>query len=295
MEAEYDQRKAKSQHRLDPLRPVWDREILHELAADALLYNDFRNKAGEISETVDGLLNVLAARFPEPPPTEFRHFSAELRSMCTSTSLLAERHSTRLDTYVKFAETHHAMRESTSVWILSILAAIFLPLSLATSILSMGTRFVKLGPLLYDFVGVVIILATMVIAFVGVMVGGMLLHHNWKKYLRPFIISTRLGNAAQKMIKLTLMLSTGLNIILFWMVLLTSFLVGMIKDINLGWKILGYGTAGLVGIYLVLGLVILNREALKKLLHNTHSKSEQPASAAQANEEAPNTSVETKV
>ncbi len=42
-----------------------------------------------------------------------------------------------------------------------------------------------------------------------------------------------------------------------WALVFTSFMVGMIKDVGLGWKILGYGVAAYVGFGIVLVLVFV--------------------------------------
>lgn len=161
-------------------------------------------------------------------PNSWAHLSTELRSMGASASEMAGRFRTRLDTYVKYGEIYHAVRESTSVWILSLLAAIMLPLSLATGVLSMGTRFVELGSVLYDFVGVVVLLATMVIVFVAVIIGGMIVKRLSMRFLRAHL-SSSVRVAVQGALKPSVLFATGLNALLFWIVVLTSFLVGMIK------------------------------------------------------------------
>ena len=68
-----------------------------------------------------------------------------------------------LERRLKIFELSKNAQEQARNWLLSILASVFLPLSLATSILSMQTRFVDLHFLLYDFCGVIVLLATLVL------------------------------------------------------------------------------------------------------------------------------------
>src|SRR5207248_2743778 len=57
------------------------------------------------------------------------------------------------------------IQESEIVKRLTILAAVFLPLSLATGVLSMQTRFAHLGYLLYDLIGVFLL-----VGFIAILV-----------------------------------------------------------------------------------------------------------------------------
>ncbi|ORY18992.1 hypothetical protein BCR34DRAFT_582556 [Clohesyomyces aquaticus] len=129
------------------------------------------------------------------------------------------------------------VKQASSVSQLTLLAAFFLPLSLAAGVLSMQTRFIDLNLLLYDFVGVVVILAT-----IALLVGTV------NRYGLDFIkLMVRgqegrrggFGGPGPRPLRV-LMLS------LWWMAILSSFLVGMIKDVVYGLKIFGLEAAGIV-------------------------------------------------
>ncbi|KAF2685344.1 hypothetical protein K458DRAFT_417406 [Lentithecium fluviatile CBS 122367] len=140
-------------------------------------------------------------------------------------------------------EIHNVMvsrfnvKQASSVNQLTLLAALFLPLSLAAGVLSMQTRFADLHLLLFDFVGVVVILATLAMLFAivsryGKEVGKLMLlgpgsgrgryHHLAFRYMRVGVLS------------------------LWWLAISSSFLVGMIKDVVFGLKVFGFEAAGIV-------------------------------------------------
>jgi hypothetical protein len=84
-----------------------------------------------------------------------------VRNQIQTTNLRCDalgKHTRRLDTRYKdlfdLNTTVPHSRQSFSVTILTVLAAVFLPLSLASAILSMQYRFSELGPRLYDFFGI---------------------------------------------------------------------------------------------------------------------------------------------
>ena len=93
----------------------------------------------------------------------------EIRGLSAVLEKQASLISTRLDNRLRFLEIGRTLHESRRVQLLSLLAIIFLPLSLASSILSMQTRFVDLHYLLYDFFGVIFLLGTLTFILLGVL------------------------------------------------------------------------------------------------------------------------------
>ena len=187
------------------------------------------------------------------------------------------------------------IQESVSVKRLSILASIFLPLSLSASILSMQTRFKDLHLRLYDFLGVFVIIGTAAMLMLTVV--RMVLKFRSSSVLRDWLSPGRLwrdNDASLKSlryagrflitsdarknawtIKTPLRYSPKLFAVLssiwyasVWAVLLISFIIGMVHGVILGLKILGFGAAGLLG-YLLIGLlvwiVVLDREVSREL------------------------------
>lgn len=132
------------------------------------------------------------------------------------------------------------MHEAQNVRLLSILASIFLPLSLASGLLSMQTRFSDLHYLLYDFFGVLVLLGTIV----AVILFALKFYLWWKR------LSTQLDRnwMFRKSVRPIANFFFFCFLVFGWGLLISSFLVGMIKDVGLGLTILGYGTTAAVGI-----------------------------------------------
>jgi hypothetical protein len=134
------------------------------------------------------------------------------------------------------------VNQADSVNQLTMLAAIFLPLSLAAGVLSMQTRFSELNFLLYDFVGVVLILGTMATLLAIITRYGpdiyddiLLYSYSWRLYVAPKL---------RKCLKFTLLT-------VWWLALLASFLVGMLKDSIFGLRLFGFEAAGITGLWLL--------------------------------------------
>jgi hypothetical protein len=159
----------------------------------------------------------------------------ELRGECTRLNRLATRLIGRQERdYNLFLSTLN-IHESQSVKRLTILAAIFLPLNLASGILGMQTRFAKLQWLLYDFLGVVILLGQVaILAYIILKVSTKL--PNW-----PRLIGDVRGNPWDKYI---------LGVIL-WSVVVGSFIVGMLINPKLGSKVLAIGLGSSASTYVV--------------------------------------------
>jgi hypothetical protein len=152
------------------------------------------------------------------------------------------------------AQSVLSIHESKGVKRLTVLAAVFLPLSLACSVLSMQTRF-ALHYLLYDFPGVFTILASMsIVAYllIGAMIKG---SATWS-----------LGNAIKRMkfcgsnmpidaTALFYFLKYSLCIAV-WNVALVSFIVGMVVDVQVGPKVPGYGLGGILEVILLCAVLL---------------------------------------
>ena len=71
---------------------------------------------------------------------------------------------TNIEQRMARAERHINESQATSVKRLSIIAAIFLPLPMASSLLSMNARVRNLGPLWWDYIGIVVLVAFLVLS-----------------------------------------------------------------------------------------------------------------------------------
>ncbi|KAF2183197.1 hypothetical protein K469DRAFT_751765 [Zopfia rhizophila CBS 207.26] len=139
-------------------------------------------------------------------------------------------------------------RQSFSVTILTVLAAVFLPLSLAAGVLSMQYRFNELGQRLYDFFGVAWIFCTFALvcgAFVRY--GSRLLDKFWSlKHLDKHDYNTWRGDIN----------GITYSYVVGWILVLISFLLGMFLKDN-GIDKLGYVFLGLgIGIFALSPVVV---------------------------------------
>jgi hypothetical protein len=187
-----------------------------------------------------------------PKVREFRELLIEIRGICIALDKSSESISTRLEGRLKFIEVGRSLQESSGLWILSVLAVIFLPLSLASSLLSMQTRFVDLRYLMYDFFGVILLLGSFTVAVVFVVK-----FLSWGTERLRGSPAVEIVQALFKNRQVLFVTTMGFIVVIPWVLVLTSFLVGMIKDVGLGLKILGYGAAAMVGLVVIPFCIVL--------------------------------------
>ncbi|KAF1958209.1 hypothetical protein CC80DRAFT_26306 [Byssothecium circinans] len=216
----------------DPERAKITSSTLQEISRNAELCEQLQQSITSLASTTEALLDMLLLRLPNS--TDVRNLNAELRAVCTDVNRTALSLSARLDCHLKFVELGRSLREYSSLWLLSLLACIFLPLSLASSLLSMQTRFVDLHYLLYDFFGVIVLLATLTLLIIGVI--------RFITWCSERIASLDIGPRFRRLIAVGIWLA----IYVPWGLVLASFIVGMAIDVSLGMRILGYG-AGTIG------------------------------------------------
>lgn len=223
--------------------------LVKEITKDSYQYQQFKHVGNEMVTTVESLLSVVEAAETlyvrgEPPgdhrmsnsKSAFATLKPELDGICKDVKLRLSRLSDDLKHDLKFLDLSRNASQAVSVQQLTILATVFLPMSLATGLLSMGTRFRDLGPLLYDFFGVLALIVTFVLFLL----------------LALFLVAAlkeRSGVEKFKMYRKYWPLVAaflGLLLLVYGSLVLTSFLVGMFDDVALGAKILGFGTAAMV-------------------------------------------------
>ena len=132
-----------------------DNPTLHEESLDVLQ---------TLTDAIDFVSGCLVARSQEeavPSSSTFdRDQISMLQKICHQRLRSVQRSMDKLNRAHETRDKAHNIRESVSVKRLTILATIFLPLLLSTSILNMRSRFVDLKLKLYDFVGVCTIVGT---------------------------------------------------------------------------------------------------------------------------------------
>ena len=149
---------------------------------------------------------------------------------------------------------------------LTMLASFFLPLSLSCGILSMGSRAVDLGFLWYDFVGVSLLLMFVVFAIYFLLASREWVRDLAKAYIHIFSqleafyhptlhrnlrAYTRWLQLMRQAYGIAFHLDTTRRILLllFSIMVVSSFWVGMFDDMTLGLKILGFGSAASLFLY----------------------------------------------
>lgn len=172
--------------------------------------------------------------------------------------LLQDRCNQRYDLFLK----NLSIIDSISVKRLTILAALYLPLSLASSILSMSTRFKDLNLLLYDFVGVFCIATSFTILCFFVLRIYTKLSSADESQLRkkysPWKIRWWSSKADDDEAEYAMVLFFK-YVFLFCVgaMILASFIVGMVTHITLGLKFLGYGFGAMLGVIISLITILL--------------------------------------
>lgn len=216
-------------------------------------YRDLAEMGRKLISTTECLIDVARSISPVvDSPVHANRFMAidmELRGFCREANEQLQKFSDRLDHDLKYLELARNINQTRGVQQLTLLATIFLPLSLAAGVLSMQTRFKDLGTLLYDFFGVVVLLAAIVLIIMIMMSLVSVVNELDSKFLRNRVYREKVRG------KVLFTIITGFFI--FGCLMLSSFLVGMFKDVSLGAKILGYGVAAICGVWIVVLLLVI--------------------------------------
>ncbi|KAJ9150536.1 hypothetical protein NKR19_g5241 [Coniochaeta hoffmannii] len=222
---------------------------LKKMAADSELYGELSDTGRSITEIIESLLEALASTTTDKQDHS-SHLTAlgiDLRRSCRDVQARLAKLSGDLERRLKFLELRRNIDQTDNVERLTLLATVFLPMSLAAGILSMQTRFTELGDLLYDFVGVVVLLGSGAIALFAVLITLGLVKEldsrlMWFGFYRRFIRRVLTFGWVATLASLAALV-------------LASFVVGMFKDVALGAKILGYGALAIVFGPLTVGVV----------------------------------------
>lgn len=221
----------------------------------------------EFSEMVEFVIQSLEADIADTAPPSLRCHLISVRHECSQLENLANTNHERYKLAWDMYKDKLNVNESRDVKGLTVLAAIFLPLSLSSSILAMSTRLVDLNIVLYDFVGVFFILSSMAIALylsirgVGALVRNgryevtrrqVKMEEHMGRFNTNTITNTDRSITWKSCVALTLVIVT-----LTWLSVTTSFIVGMVGDHRIGVRILKYTaftTSGIIGVIVVLSV-----------------------------------------
>ena len=241
---------------LDPSTTTFTQPILNEITSDTRLWEQvcaFSRLNTELLESLADFLSATADNWMIDQQA-FRTLRTEIRLFCSAQGVLASHITQRFERIVRDFELCRGIQDSSSTWLLTLLASIFIPMSLATGILSMQIRFADLHFLLYDFVGVVTIIGTIAILIFTVLKATVWGADQIAKTRTRSETLHRLFRGAQPIF------ITGVSLVLLflWALMFFPLMVGMISDVNLSLRILGFGSAAYFGIAVVCsGLTIL--------------------------------------
>lgn len=259
----------------DPRRSRFKRGHLKQITRDSCRIQEMKRAGDRLVQTAEAWMQIVEETFengdqalstqpPSVPASESMPRPSRpsipkyhILGYCQEIRGCLSRLSNSLEHDLRFLGLGRDMEQTSDVQQLTVLATIFLPLSLGAAVLSMQTRFKELGPLLYDFIGVVAVLGACVIPF--------LLFFNLLKFATSQVLvefdmrmqqeSKELSKELSKAypaLKTSFQIFFWLGLILTGLVILVSFLVGMFKDVPLGGKILGYGLASCTFLAIVL-------------------------------------------
>jgi hypothetical protein len=225
----------------DPRRAKLTLAMLAEVTRDTCFYEEVMERIGNLAGAINVLVESLKLQLTDTPEIrQFQSLAIDLQSTCTDLHRIMATLSATLENHLRLFELSRGLHDAQNVRLLSILASVFLPLSLATGLLSMQTRFADLHYLLYDFFGVLVLLGSIVIVILVI-----LRTHVWWKEL---LLQLDRNPVFRKHVRPAGFVAFLCFFVSVWALLLSSFLVGMVKDVGLGLKILGYGVAAVVGI-----------------------------------------------
>lgn len=233
---------------IDPAWAELRRWNLKEITKYSYQCRRLREISQELISTTESLIDVVkgSPTVAGAPQTaiKFMAIEAELRGYCREVKERLQKLSDGLEHDLKFLELARNVNQTRGVQQLTLLATIFLPLSLAAGVLSMQTRFKDLGSLLYDFFGVVMLLGAIVVIIFIIMTTIAVIKEAESRLTQ---YSFYREDLRRRVISLLI-----LGLFSYGSLILSSFLVGMFKDVALGAKVLGYGSAAAVGLVLLL-------------------------------------------
>lgn len=230
----------------DPRRSDFKQGHLEEITRNSCHVQEAGRAGSHMIDMVEHGIDVVRGAAHAAPPQSanayFAEVELEIRGLSKEIKGCIERLSVSLEHDLKFLSLRREMKQTSNVQQLTILATIFLPLSLSAGVLSMQTRFKDLGTLLYDFFGVVVLLGALVVplllflSFIKLATDHILVNLDLqmtsgrtvrsyryvRKYAAPFL---------------------WLGLALLAILILISFIIGMFLNVGLGAKILGYGVA----------------------------------------------------
>ena len=213
----------------------------------------------------------LALNDDDPPSRRLREIELEVRAKLRAVENKVNDFLTSLESTSDLTKAIVDEDQARSVKRLTLLAAIFLPLSLSSSLLSMQSRAARLGLLWYDYFGICSLLFLILVVVYQLMhledifqvsgattIGKVL---SWAKNKSSYFeqIMRFLLYFFEKRPRTPLALFIQYSKIPvyagFWILVVISFWVGMFSDVGLGLRILGYGSPGFAGLFIMVAFL----------------------------------------
>jgi hypothetical protein len=231
----------------------------------------------------------LTPDFDRSTLNQFYDAFEDMHACISDIKRLASQHLSLHQRLTEVFVTSLSITESRNVSRLTIVAVGFLPLSLGSSLLSMSTRFADLGILIFDFVGVSLILV--LVLFLGYLLVRLRGSLHFKATFRQFMLDRSRKTTSQS--KRSSRLKYRLRIpkimryswiawqVLFVCYMLASFSVGMFNSSDIGLTMLWAG----VVVFLSVPVVIIILSLTCSRIHWTYCASTQSDLEARAVED----------
>ena len=224
---------------------------MRNLITGALYFEDLREISKAAIEFLDSTMSILNEDLDDRrlDRKRFHRLHVQSRAEWAAQTRIAAHLVEQVESRLKYFGLSRGFRDSESVWLLTLLASIFLPMSLASGILSMSTRLKELHFLLYNFVSLVVLLGSFGVTLFIALKSLVLLLDLWTKSIaRPGRLARTLDGP-----EISVAAVCAFALVLgAWAIIFTSFMVGMIKDVGLGLKILGFGFAAYSGVIIMI-------------------------------------------
>lgn len=259
----------------EPRLSAKSHEAFTEIEHAEGILRSVNNLVGSIRYVIAALEPSDTGGIQQPIRKDFMRRMQELKGLCSERGSNAENALDALNRQLDYLTKRHAIREAKAIKILTILAALYLPLSLSASLLGMSSPFKEVAHtktdkdpnlngtnLLFDFFGVFIGLATSSIFILYAIRLGLWLKSEGmgiisKNFSGPFSIfyygrRWRFGGRGGHIFEFVQVLTSWWFGAGLCVTLLTTFLMGMLKSAQQAWDTARW----MFATYLVVGAVL---------------------------------------
>jgi hypothetical protein len=259
---------------------------------------DFAKATRDLIKAMDTTVEAIKvmAPFEEDRHSRFEYLLIKYRARVESLKSTMNDVENYMDAVAICAQQFTNESQASSLKRLTLVASVFLPLTMACSLLSMTTRVNELGPIWWDWFGIVTTLGVVIVA--GYRTSAFL-HRLWRgtrvsRFMTGFRYELRRAQQRvqkrrkkelhkprqHRLVPLSTRLLFTTTKYVFAVGVITSFLVGMFVrggDVAIGAQSLGYSSAGAVGAFII---SIVTWRLLKRLFYKAwHRKEEQSSNS----------------